>query len=101
MTGCREIAEDPAAVQRLRDLYWAVEKGSTPTSVLFPWLPSRARKTKREATMGLYMMIVQHVVARRAGKGEENDAMQHLIDEGDTDAQIVEARFTSVAMTVS
>lgn len=94
MTGCREIAEDSDAVQRLRDLYWAVEKGSTPVSVLFPWLPSRARKAKREATMGLYMMIVQHIITRRAEKREENDAMQHLMDEGDSDAQIVEVSLT-------
>lgn len=47
---CREIADSVESCKRMEKLYWLVEKGSTPTSVLLPWFPSSARKLQKEAT---------------------------------------------------
>lgn len=49
-TGAREIADSVEKCKELEKLYWRVEKGSTPTSLLLPWLPSDARKRKLAAT---------------------------------------------------
>ncbi|CAE6417808.1 unnamed protein product [Rhizoctonia solani] len=46
----REIADSVEKCKEVERLYWRVEMGSTPTSVLFPWLPSEARKNKVAAT---------------------------------------------------
>jgi hypothetical protein len=48
--GCREIADSVEECKKLEKLYWQVEKGATPTSVLLPWFPSPARKQKVAAT---------------------------------------------------
>jgi hypothetical protein len=48
--GCREIADSAESCKRLERMFWACEKGTTPTSVLFPWLPSDARKKRVAAT---------------------------------------------------
>jgi hypothetical protein len=48
--GCREIADSVEKCKDLEKLYWQVEKGSTPTSVLIPWFPSPARNRKKAAT---------------------------------------------------
>lgn len=48
--GCREIADSVEKCKALEKLYWQVEKGSTPTSVLLPWFPSSARKQRVAAT---------------------------------------------------
>jgi sterol 14-demethylase len=47
---CREIADSVEDCKKLERLYWQVEKGSTPTSVLLPWIPSKAQKLKVAAT---------------------------------------------------
>lgn len=48
--GAREIAESVQKCKEMEKLYWQVEMGTTPTSVLLPWLPSAARKKKIAAT---------------------------------------------------
>jgi hypothetical protein len=48
--GAREIADSVEKCKELERLYWRVEKGSTPASLLLPWLPSKARKNKVAAT---------------------------------------------------
>ncbi|CCO32821.1 hypothetical protein BN14_06884 [Rhizoctonia solani AG-1 IB] len=48
--GAREIADSVEKCKELERIYWRVEMGSTPTSVLLPWLPSDARKQKVAAT---------------------------------------------------
>jgi hypothetical protein len=47
---CREIADSVEKCKELEKLYWQVEKGSTPSSVLLPWFPSGARNLKTAAT---------------------------------------------------
>jgi sterol 14-demethylase len=48
--GAREIADSVEKCKELERMYWRVETGTTPTSVLLPWLPSDARKRKVAAT---------------------------------------------------
>ena len=48
--GCKEIADSPEDCKKLEKLYWQIEKGATPASVLFPWFPSKARRLRVAAT---------------------------------------------------
>lgn len=87
---CREIADDPAKVRRVAELYWDSEKASTPTSVLLPWIPSPARKRKVRATKELYTLLKSVVDDRKNNGKVEDDPMQALIDEGDGSNDIVQ-----------
>ncbi|KIM34674.1 hypothetical protein M413DRAFT_450124, partial [Hebeloma cylindrosporum] len=47
---CTEISEDPALVARLKKLYDTLDTGTTPATVLVPWLPTTAMIKKLWAT---------------------------------------------------
>ncbi|KAG8692691.1 hypothetical protein FRC09_011033 [Ceratobasidium sp. 395] len=89
-TACREIADSIDSCKRMEKLYWLVEKGSTPTTVLIPWLPSKARTLKTEATTEMYNWLDSIIKARQAEGRREEDALQVLMDLGDTTADIIQ-----------
>jgi hypothetical protein len=84
-----EIAQDPALVSRLKGLYDQVDAGTTPASVLLPWLPTPAMIRKTWATTEIYT-ILSKVVRERVASGKPgNDTLQMLIDSGDEHRIIV------------
>ncbi|CAE6440153.1 unnamed protein product [Rhizoctonia solani] len=87
--GAREIADSVEKCKELERLYWRVEMGSTPTSVLFPWLPSDARKRKVAATGEIYNLFDGIIKARRSEDRREEDALQALMDLGDSTPDII------------
>ena len=86
---CKEVADDPEAVKKVAQMYWDAEKGSTPTSVLLPWLPSTARKRKLKATQDLFLLFKQIIDDRTAKGRVEDDPLQTLLDMGDGANDIV------------
>jgi hypothetical protein len=87
---CQEIADDPVEVAKLTNLFWAFDKSNTTMTVLLPWLPQQARRTRTETIMSLYQMLLVHIVDRRITGRREEDSMQVLIDAGDSTRDIVE-----------
>ncbi|KAG8743136.1 hypothetical protein FRC10_000353 [Ceratobasidium sp. 414] len=87
---CREIADSVENCKQMEKLYWLVEKGSTPTTVLMPWLPSKARKLKTKATTEIYNWFDNIIKARQAEGRREEDALQVLMDMGDSTADIIQ-----------
>ncbi|QRV80118.1 cytochrome P450 family protein [Ceratobasidium sp. AG-Ba] len=87
---CREISDSVENCKRMEKLYWLVEKGSTPTSLLLPWLPSTSRKLKTEATTKLYNWFDDIIKARQAENRREEDALQDLLDMGDSTADVIQ-----------
>ncbi|CAE6426353.1 unnamed protein product [Rhizoctonia solani] len=85
----REIADSVEKCKELEELYWRVEMGSTPTSVLLPWLPSDARKKKVAATGEMYSIFDGIIEARRSEGRREEDALQVLMDLGDSTPDII------------
>jgi sterol 14-demethylase len=84
-----EIAQDPSMVSRLKALYDRLDSGTTPASVLLPWLPSPAMIRKLWATKEIYS-IISKVVRERAASGRPgNDTLQMLLDCGDKELIIV------------
>ncbi|KAL5634417.1 hypothetical protein ACGC1H_002464 [Rhizoctonia solani] len=88
-TGAREIADSIEKCKELENLYWRVEMGTTPTSVLFSWLPSDARKRKNAATKEIYNVFDGIIKARRSEDRREEDALQVLMDFGDSTPEII------------
>ncbi|KAG8716756.1 hypothetical protein FRC08_008846, partial [Ceratobasidium sp. 394] len=89
-TACREIADSVESCKRMEKLYWLVEKASTPTTVLMPWLPSKARKLKTEATTEIYNWFDDIIKARQAEGRREEDALQVLLDLGDSTIEVIQ-----------
>ena len=84
-----EIADDPALVSKLKGLYDRVDAGTTPASVLLPWLPTPAMIRKTWATKQIYDIILK-VVRERAASGKPgNDTLQMLLDSGDEEILVV------------
>lgn len=84
-----EIAQDSALVSRLKLLYDRLDAGTTPASVLLPWLPTPAMVRKLLATKEIYG-IISKVVRERTTSGKPgNDTVQMLLDSGEEELLIV------------
>ncbi|KAF8842871.1 cytochrome P450 [Paxillus ammoniavirescens] len=78
-----EIASDPALVARLKKLYDILDSGTTPATVLLPWLPGPSMLKKLWSTKQVYE-IIAHAVDTRVQSGEsQNDTLQMLVDAQD------------------
>ena len=92
---CNEIANDSALLAKTLKLYEAVENTATPISIMFPWVPTPA-KFKRMYSGGQLYMIFKRVVEDRKKEGRrEDDALQYLIDQGDSITDMITVRIVS------
>ncbi|KAF8737970.1 Cytochrome P450, partial [Rhizoctonia solani] len=87
--GAREIADSVEKCKQLEELYWKVEKGSTPTALLLPWIPSKARNEKVNSTGEIYAIFDQIIKDRQREGRREEDALQTFIDQGDSTVDII------------
>ncbi|KAG9073718.1 hypothetical protein FS749_014743, partial [Ceratobasidium sp. UAMH 11750] len=87
---CREIADSIEGCKRLEKLFRRVEKGWTPASILLPWMPSFARVRKTVATGQIYFWFDGIIKARQQENRREEDALQTLLDLGDSTAGAIE-----------
>ncbi|KAJ3508053.1 hypothetical protein NLJ89_g5964 [Agrocybe chaxingu] len=86
---CSEIAEDPALVARLKVLYDTLDNGTTPATVLVPWLPTPAMIKKLWATKEIYEIVTHAISARERSGTSRNDTLQMLLDSGDEKLVVV------------
>lgn len=78
-----DIANDAALVRRLKYLYDILDNGTTPATVLLPWLPAPSMIKKLWATKEIYG-IVSRAVDNRVRTGEHrDDTLQMLVDAKD------------------
>ena len=49
MIACRDLATNEADLKKIREQVITFQTSATPTSLLLPWFPSPAMKTKTEA----------------------------------------------------
>ncbi|KAG6918625.1 hypothetical protein DXG01_013036 [Tephrocybe rancida] len=82
---CRELAEDTATIGKLAQAFWDFETSTSVVSLLFPWLPSFARRKRHTATITIYGIISQFVGLRRGSQSPSSDAIDILISEGVSD----------------
>ncbi|KAG9124093.1 hypothetical protein FRC07_012865 [Ceratobasidium sp. 392] len=88
--GCREISDSIEQCKKLEKLYQHTEQGSTAASLLLPWFPSEARKRKTAATTEIYVWLDSIIKARQNENRREDDALQVLLDSGETTPTIVQ-----------
>ncbi|TFK73496.1 cytochrome P450 [Pluteus cervinus] len=80
---CSEIADDPVLVSRLKVLYDKLETGTTPATVLLPWLPTPSMIKKLWATKEIYDIVVRAIDARQKSGVYKRDTLQMLLETGD------------------
>ena len=87
--GCDDIAEDPALLKKTLSLYETIDSSTTAATVIFPWLPSPALIKRTVAGARLYMILQKIAEQRRKNNVRGEDALQFLLDQGDTMDKII------------
>jgi hypothetical protein len=82
--GCTEIASDMNKIKHTLSLYEAIEKSANAVNIIFPWLPTFALLSRTIAGGKLYFIFKNIINDRKKTGRRENDALQHLIDMGDS-----------------
>jgi hypothetical protein len=88
-----EISDDPVRVARLKKLYDILDNGTTPATVLVPWLPTPAMIRKLWATKDIYDIVIQAITDRERSGISRNDTLQMLLDFGDERLVVVGVGF--------
>jgi len=86
---CNDIANDHALLERTLKLYEAIEGTGTPLSIMFPWMPVPAKVKRTYAGAQLYMIFKRVVDGRNQSGIKEDDALQYLMDQGDSVTDII------------
>lgn len=86
---CNEIADDPALLDKTLSLYESVEETATPISIMFPWAPTPAKFKRFFSGAKLYAIFKRVVDDRKRDDRRENDALQYLLDQGDSITDII------------
>ncbi|KAI9712037.1 MAG: hypothetical protein M1820_001746 [Bogoriella megaspora] len=89
LVGCREIAEDPEQLRYVLKLYETLDKSSTSLGIMFPRLPLPSTLKRNWAGFRLYMVLQRIADARKKEGRKEDDALQYLLDHGDSIKNVV------------
>ncbi|KAF1972061.1 cytochrome P450 6A1 [Bimuria novae-zelandiae CBS 107.79] len=87
--GCGDIADDLELMGKMIHWYHLVDSLTSPTAVIYPWIPTWGMFKRTVAVMRLFEIVKKIGDERlRTGKRGE-DAMQIMIDQGDDMGHIV------------
>ncbi|TIC90210.1 Obtusifoliol 14-alpha demethylase [Colletotrichum higginsianum] len=89
MVGCDEIAEDPALMVRVLRIYESIDAASTATKIMFPWMPTVGHLRRVYSGAKMYMLLEGFIKQRKERGVGNDDALQFLIDNGDSTAEMV------------
>ena len=81
--GCDETAGDHVVLSKVLRLFEGVEDSSTPTTLLFPKLPSPALFIHYWNSLKMYMIFKRIVNERKRIDQRRDDCLQFLMDQGD------------------
>lgn len=88
--GATEIAESEELLSRSFKLVTQIGENSSNARIIIPWLPTW-RYMKRLIAAGRFYMIINGLERDRKATGRrENDAMQLLLDDGESGTKVVE-----------
>ena len=79
----QEIADDPALVAQLKNLYDILDSRTTPTTIPLPWLSAPSILKKLLATKEVYDIVSRAIDIRVKSGKIQNDTLQMLIDAQD------------------
>lgn len=83
--GATEIAESKELCAQTLKYFEAIDQNPSPARIVFPWLPTLNQVRRTVAGGKLFMVLRKIVEARRKEGRREEDALQHLLDTGNTD----------------
>lgn len=92
--GANEIAESPELLAKTLSLFQQIEKSSSPARIIFPWLPTAAHLRRMAIGARLYMIVNRIVDERRSTGRREDDALQYLLDNGNSIVRILGVSFS-------
>lgn len=87
--GATEIAENRQLLDETRRLFEQIESTTTPSQVMFPWLPSPTLMKRYIAGGKMYMIFQKIVVSRQKSEKRIDDPLQFLLDQGDDMTKII------------
>ena len=87
--GATEIAESKELCAQTLVHFEAIDQNPSPARIVFPWLPTLNQLRRTVAGGQLYMILRKIVEARRKEGRREEDALQHLLDTGNTDLTLL------------
>ncbi|RDL36450.1 Cytochrome P450 [Venustampulla echinocandica] len=90
MVGCAEIANDTARLRKTLRLFETIEQSTTPTSIIFPWMPTLALFKRTIAGGRLYRLFKGIMDDRKKTGRREDDALQYLMDMGDNIKSVIQ-----------
>lgn len=79
-----EIANDPVQLARCLELYEAVEGAASSWNIAYPWLPLPGKLKRSYGGAQLYIMFKKIIDERKKTGRREDDALQFLLDQGDS-----------------
>ena len=98
--GCGDIADDLELMGRMMHWYHLVDSLTSPTAVMYPWIPTWGMMKRTLAGMRLFDIVKKIGDERlRTGKRGE-DAMQIMMDQGDDMGHIVGVRAFPILRTL-
>ncbi|KAG6824825.1 hypothetical protein H0H93_001483, partial [Arthromyces matolae] len=97
---CRELADDVEATTQFQQDFSALEKTSSPVTLLLPWLPTRARKNEQMANEKLRATVRTYVEKRQAATTPSPDAIDVLLSRGLTGERIIDCLLNVVWVSV-
>ncbi|KAL9097480.1 MAG: hypothetical protein Q9165_000376 [Trypethelium subeluteriae] len=87
--GCTEIAADPQKRRQLLGYYATMDRCITRSSVLFPWLPTLSLAKWYWSAFRMFSMFNRVIEDRKKQGRREDDALQYMLDCGETTERIV------------
>lgn len=87
LLGCHDIADDPVLLRKTLAIYAKMDKSSA-LEIMFPSLPTPNKLKKLWAGVRLYWILTCIIDERRKSGRRRDDAMQTLIDQGDSNVHI-------------
>lgn len=87
--GANDIAEDQELLARTLHLFEKIGNSTSPTKVIFPWMPTPSHMKRMAAGAQLYMILQKIVNKRKKAGVRGDDALQYLIDQGNSVAKIL------------
>ncbi|PQE32897.1 cytochrome P450 6A1 protein [Rutstroemia sp. NJR-2017a WRK4] len=91
MVGSAEIANDVPRLRKTLRLFETIEQSTTPTSIIFPWMPTIAFIKRTIAGGRLYYLFKSIMDNRKRTGRREDDALQYLIDMGDDIKNVIQS----------
>lgn len=87
--GADDIAEDPVLLAKTLRLFEKIDAASSPTRVIFPWLPTPGHIKRVTAGIRLYSIFNNIAENRRKTGRRGEDAFQFLLDSGESITKIL------------